>query len=164
MPIISLIAAMSTHHVIGINNTLPWHLPADLQHFKQLTLGHPIIMGRKTFESIGRALPGRTNIIISRNGFDAPPNCTVVDSIEAAIEFCVNEPELFIIGGAQIYQQAITLANRLYLTEIETNIKGDAHFPEFSEKDWRETRRDKNQNETYRYDFVIYDRKLSSPM
>ncbi|NOT17543.1 MAG: dihydrofolate reductase [Sulfuriferula sp.] len=158
MPIISLIAAMSKNHVIGINNTLPWHLPADLQHFKQLTLGHPIAMGRKTFTSIGRALPGRTNIIISRNGFDAPPNCTVVNSIAAAIEFCVNEPELFVIGGAQIYQQAITLADRLYLTEIATEIEGDAHFPDFSKQDWCVTSREQHQNDTYHYDFVVYER------
>ncbi|MEQ1667878.1 MAG: dihydrofolate reductase, partial [Sulfuriferula sp.] len=140
-PTISLIAAMSKNRVIGINNTLPWHLPADLQHFKQLTLGHTIIMGRKTFESIGRALPGRTNIIISRNGYPAPANCTVVDSIAAAIKLCTNKDEIFFIGGEQIYAQAIAYADKLYLTEIDTEIAGDAHFPDFSPTDWIETDR-----------------------
>lgn len=158
-PTISLIAAMSKNHVIGINNTLPWHLPADLQHFKQLTLGHTIIMGRKTFESIGRALPGRTNLIISRNGYPAPTNCTVVDSIAAAIKFCENEEEVFFIGGAQIYQQAITYADKLYLTEIDTEIEGDAHFPDFSPTDWIETDRQQQVASPHTYDFVTYLRK-----
>lgn len=159
MPIISLIAAMSKNHVIGINNTLPWHLPADLQHFKQLTLGHPIIMGRKTFESIGRALPGRTNLIISRNEYPAPTNCTVVSSIQAAINLCKNEKELFFIGGAQIYQQAMHVADRLYLTEIDTELAGDAHFPEFDSSHWLETDRQHHQELPFAYDFVTYNRK-----
>lgn len=159
MPIISLIAAMSKNRVIGINNTLPWHLPADLQHFKQLTLGHPIIMGRKTFESIGRALPGRTNLVISRSEYPAPANCTVVGSIEAAIDFCKTLDELFFIGGAQIYEQAIQLADRLYLTEINTEITGDAHFPEIDSAHWLETDRQHHQELPYTYDFVTYNRK-----
>jgi dihydrofolate reductase len=159
MPIISLIAAMSKNRVIGINNTLPWHLPADLQHFKQLTLGHPIIMGRKTFESIGHALPGRTNLIISRSKYPAPANCTVVNSIEAAIDFCKVLDELFFIGGAQIYEQAIQLADCLYLTEIDTEITGDAHFPEIDSAHWLETDRQHHQELPYAYDFVTYNRK-----
>jgi dihydrofolate reductase len=159
MPIISLIAAMSKNRVIGINNTLPWHLPADLQHFNQLTLGHPIIMGRKTFESIGRALPGRTNLIISRSKYPAPANCTVVGSIEAAIDSCKALDELFFIGGAQIYEQAIQFADRLYLTEIDTEITGDAHFPEIDSAHWLETDRLHHQELPYAYDFVTYNRK-----
>jgi dihydrofolate reductase len=159
MPIISLIAAMSKNRVIGINNTLPWHLPADLQHFKQLTLGHPIIMGRKTFESIGRALPGRTNLIISRNNYSPPANCVVVSSIEAAIDSCKEIDEIFFIGGAQIYEQAIQFADRLYLTEIDTDITGDAHFPEIDSAHWLETDRQHHQELPYAYDFVTYNRK-----
>lgn len=155
-PTISLIAAMSKNHVIGINNTLPWHLPEDLQHFKQLTMGHTIIMGRKTFESIGRALPGRTNLVISRNGYPAPTNCTVVDSIAAAIQFCANEDEVFFIGGAQIYQQAISYADKLYLTEIDTEMEGDAHFPDFSPTVWIETDRQQHVASPHTYDFVTY--------
>ncbi|ARU32001.1 diacylglycerol kinase [Sulfuriferula sp. AH1] len=160
-PIISLIAAMAKNRVIGIRNTLPWQLPADLQHFKKLTLGHPVIMGRKTFESIGRPLPGRLNIIISRNGYKAPAECKVADSIAAAIALCAGHDEAFFIGGEQLYRQALPVADRLYLTEIDTEIEGDAWFPEFDPHDWKETQRESHydDNNGFGYNFVIYQHK-----
>ncbi|MDR3393250.1 MAG: type 3 dihydrofolate reductase [Sulfuriferula sp.] len=163
-PIISLIAAMAKNRVIGIRNTLPWQLPADLQYFKKLTLGHPVIMGRKTFESIGRPLPGRLNIIISRNAYQAPDGSKVADSIASAIALCADYDEVFFIGGEELYRQALPQADRLYLTEIDAEIEGDAWFPEFSHTDWAETRRAPQQddNSNYRYDFVTYQRVLHS--
>ena len=160
-PIISLIAAMATNRVIGIRNTLPWQLPADLQHFKQLTLGHPVIMGRKTFESIGRPLPGRLNIIISRAAYEAPATCRVVNSIAAAITLCADNEQAFFIGGEQLYQQALPIADRLYLTEIDITLEGDAWFPAFDRNDWMETQREshRDDNTGYAYHFVTYQRK-----
>lgn len=159
-PIISLIAAMAKNRVIGIRNTLPWQLPADLQHFKKLTLGHPVIMGRKTFESIGRPLPGRLNIIISRSSYNAPAECKVVDSIASAIALCAGHDEAFVIGGEQLYRQALSVADRLYLTEIDAEIEGDAWFPEFDLHAWQETQRESHYDSDngYRYHFVIYQR------
>lgn len=158
-PIISLIAALSKNHVIGIHNTLPWRLPADLQHFKKLTMGHPIIMGRKTFESIGRPLPGRINIIISRNDYPAPAECRVTKSLESAIALCSDYDEAFFIGGAELYRQALAYADRLYLTEIHTEIEGDAWFPEFSKDEWLETTREPHHDAEYQFSFVTYCRK-----
>ena len=160
-PIISLIAAVAKNRVIGVRNTLPWQLSADLRYFKKLTSGHPIIMGRKTFESIGRALPGRTNIIISRHAYPAPSGCIVADSIDSAITLCPTCDELFIIGGAQLYQQTINLADRLYLTEIDLEIDaGDAWFPAFDRNAWHETSREHQFDEDYQcaFDFVVYQR------
>ncbi|MGA7749149.1 MAG: dihydrofolate reductase, partial [Gallionella sp.] len=113
-PRISLIVAMAKNRVIGINNTLPWHLPADLKHFKALTMGHHIVMGRKTYESIGKPLPGRTSVVVTRNAHYAPPGVVVVNSLEAAIAACGNDEEIFVIGGAELYSQAIDLADRIY--------------------------------------------------
>ena len=160
-PIISLIAAVAKNRVIGVRNTLPWQLSADLRYFKKLTSGHPIIMGRKTFESIGRALPGRSNIIISRHAYTAPSDCVVADSIESAITLCTACDELFIIGGAQLYQQTINLADRLYLTEIDLEIDtGDAWFPAFDRSAWHETSREPQYDEGNQcaFDFVVYQR------
>ena len=160
-PIISLIAAVANHRVIGIHNTLPWQLPADLRYFKNLTLGHPIIMGRKTFESIGRALPGRTNIIISRNAYPAPAGCIAADSIATAIAQCADYDELFFIGGAELYQQTINLADRLYLTEIAIDVaQGDAWFPDFDRAIWQEIRREQQFDAASQcaFDFVVYQR------
>jgi len=136
---IAMIAAMAANRVIGLNNQMPWHLPADLKHFKAVTLGKPVIMGRKTFESIGRPLPGRRNIVISRQA--APDNVPVewVSSIEAALELVAAVPEVMIIGGADIYRQCLPLASRLYLTEIGLETTGDAFFPDYlAEANWQE--------------------------
>jgi dihydrofolate reductase len=160
-PRISIIVAMARNRVIGVNNTLPWHLPADLKHFKALTMGHHIVMGRKTYESIGKPLPGRTSVVVTRNAGYAPPGVVVVNSLEAAITACSNDEEIFVIGGAELYRQAIALADRIYLTEIDADIPGDAHFTELDHKLWKEAGRDSHapdEKNRYPYHFVIFDR------
>jgi dihydrofolate reductase len=143
--IVSLIAAMGRTRGIGIENRLPWRLSADLRRFRELTMGHHIIVGRKTFESIGRALPGRRTIIVTRNenyqGPDDPENLSTVHSIEEAIELARSrgETEVFVCGGAEIYAQTLGLADRLYLTFVETEADADTFFPEWNERDWNET-------------------------
>jgi dihydrofolate reductase len=160
-PRVSLIVAMTRNRTIGINNTLPWHLPADLKHFKSLTMGHHIVMGRKTYESIGRPLPGRTSVVVSRNVHYSPTGVILARSLEAAISACGDETEIFVIGGAELYRQAINLADRIYLTEIEADIQGDAHFTELDGKLWQETGRISHapdEKNLYCYHFVVYDR------
>lgn len=162
-PLISAIVAMSQNRVIGQNNRLPWHLPADLKHFKEVTLGHPIIMGRKTYESIGKPLPNRTNIILSRDSHFQAPGCIVVTSIQEALKHTsvASTDELFIIGGAQIYKLLLNDIKRIYLTIVHEEFRGDTYFPELSEKDWRETEKKTfpadNVN-SYAYSFIILDR------
>lgn len=159
---LSLIVAMAKNRVIGADNTLPWHLPADLKHFKALTMGHHIVMGRKTYESIGKPLPGRTTVVVTRNANYSVPGVIVASSLEVAISACGNDEEIFVIGGAELYRQAIKLADRIYLTEIDADIPGDAHFTEFDRKLWQETGRVNNvpdEKNLYSYHFVVYDRK-----
>lgn len=160
-PRITLIAAMARNRVIGANNALPWRLPEDLQRFKSLTLGHPIIMGRKTWQSLGRPLPGRTNIVVSRSADFAAPGAAVVGSLDAAVAMAASAGagEVFIIGGAEIYAQALPLADCLQLTEIDHDFTGDAHFPAFAPAEWRETARTLHHAETdFDYAFVTYER------
>ena len=136
---ISIIVARSTQGVIGRDNELPWRLPADLKHFKRTTLGHPIIMGRNTWESLGRPLPDRRNIVISRtHGFSAE-DAETFSSLEGALSACETSDQVFIIGGAQVYEQAIEFADEMIITEVQIDVVGDAHFPEFEEEDWRVT-------------------------
>jgi len=161
-PRVSLIVAMAKNRVIGVNNTLPWHLPADLKHFKALTMGHHIVMGRKTYESIGMPLPGRTSVVVTRNANYSVPGVVVVNSLAAAITACGNDKEIFVIGGAELYRQAIALADRIYLTEIDADIPGDAHFTELDGKLWQETGRVSHapdEKNLHPYHFVVYDRK-----
>lgn len=134
--IISLIAAMTKERVIGVNNHLPWHLPTDLKHFKQVTMGKPIIMGRKTYDSTGNPLPGRRNIIVTRQTHLDIPGCDIVNSLEEAIELLDENTEIMVIGGGEIFKQALPLAKRLYLTVIDQAIEGDAYFPEYNINDW----------------------------
>ncbi|MDD2777011.1 MAG: dihydrofolate reductase [Gallionella sp.] len=160
-PKISLIAAMAKNHTIGINNTLPWRIPADLQHFKRLTLGHHILMGRKTFDSIGKPLPQRTTVVITRNPELQIEGCLMANSLEAAIAACAGETEIFIVGGAEIYAQALPYADTLYLTEIQQDVVGDAHFPAFKLSEWQEVSREAHQQETPQtllYHFACYQR------
>lgn len=160
-PRISVIAALAKNRVIGIENRLPWRLPEDLAHFKALTLGHPILMGRKTFESLGRPLPGRTNIVITRNAHYQPEGCLVADSIPAALALCGDADEAFFIGGAELYAQAIPLADRLYLTEVDIEAAGDAWFPEYDTHAFREVSRTSHTGEkgdALRFDFVVVER------
>lgn len=157
---ISLIAAMSTNHVIGHNNQLPWHLPHDLQHFKTLTLNKPIIMGRKTFDSIGRPLPKRRNIIISRQKGLHIAGCEVFSTIDDALHATQDEAETLIIGGATIYEQTIQRASRIYLTLVDTTIEGDAFFPKWSH-DWRVVDEQQHQKDTqhaFDYSFLVLEK------
>lgn len=158
-PSLVLVAAVAANGVIGANNALPWRIAEDLQRFKALTLGHPIIMGRKTWESLGRPLPGRHNIVITRNPGYCAQGATVVASVAAAIAACANEEAAFVIGGAEIYAQTLALAQRMELTEIHVEVVGDAHFPEFSRVDWSELTREPHVNpDGLAYDFVSYQR------
>jgi dihydrofolate reductase len=154
---------MSENRVIGKDNQLPWHLPADLKFFKATTLHHPILMGRKTFESIGRPLPQRTSIIITRQpGYEAE-GALVVSSIAGAIQAAQElNPDLFIIGGAQILQEALPLIDTMYLTRIRATVAGDVFYPEFNEQEWRETWREDHQADEknqYDYSFIKLERR-----
>lgn len=164
---IALIAAYAQNLVVGIDNKLPWHLPEDLKYFKRITTGKAIVMGRKTYESIGRPLPNRTNIVISRNPDFKADGVVVVPSIEAAIEHAENvnlingEDEVMIIGGATIYEAALPQADRLYLTHVHAKVEGDAYFPKVDFTQFEEKgREDYQASETnpYDYSFVVYDR------
>ncbi len=164
VPELVLIAAVARNGAIGKDNALPWRLKADLAHFKAATLGHPIVMGRKTWDSLGRPLPGRTNIVISRDPDYTAPGAQVVDSLAAAIAACADQEQVFVIGGAQIYAMAWPLADRLMLTEVDASIDGDAFFPAFDRSAFKETsRRHQNQDadNDHAADFVDYRRITS---
>ena len=155
---ISIIVAMATNRVIGIKNNLPWHISDDLKRFKQLTTGHTIIMGRKTYESIGKALPNRTNIVVSRQKNLHYPDVIVCDSIQDAIIQVDDKHDIFIIGGAQIYEQALPFANFMYVTHVDSEIQGDVFFPEYNEKQWKIISTESRQTEGgLRYRFVDYE-------
>jgi dihydrofolate reductase len=154
-----VVAAVSQNGVIGANGKLPWRLPEDLKHFKNLTLGHPIIMGRRTWESLGKPLPGRENIVISRKPGYQAPGAGVAASLEAAIALCAGEPVAFVIGGAEIYAAALPLADGLMLTEIRRHYEGDTRFPEWDRKGWRATQQEAHTAaDGMRFDFVLYER------
>jgi len=160
-PRVCLIAAMASNRVIGRNNALPWHLPADLKRFKALTMGHPVVMGRKTYESIGKPLPGRRNLVITRNRAYSAPGCEIVHSLDAAIDACRGAHEIFIIGGAELYNESLPRAHSLEFTEIQADFEGDAVFPQFPAERWRETAREIHRAAAgvpFRYDFVRYER------
>lgn len=161
---ISLIVAMSENRVIGKNNQLPWHIPEDLKRFKKLTMGHPIIMGRKTFESIGRPLPGRDNFILSRNPKYSVPGTTTFQSLDAVISFAKEkysvDEEFFIIGGEQIFKQALPLANRIYLTKILSQVDGDTFFPEFDETLYQIVSKESLNSDTLEYENLNLARTL----
>ena len=155
--IISMIAAMANNRVIGLDNKMPWHLPADLQHFKKVTTGKPVIMGRKTFESIGRPLPGRRNIIITRNSEYTAQGIEVVTTPEAALALVCAVEEVMIIGGGNIYEQFLPKAERLYLTFIDLDIKGDTQFPDYNKvanwdvKEEQENLPDEKNKSSYKF-------------
>lgn len=165
--IISLIAALSTNRVIGKNNDLPWHLPDDMKYFMQTTKGHHVILGRKNYDSLPkkfRPLPNRTNIVVTHQKDFIATGSTVVHTFSKGIELAKNqnEQEAFIIGGAEIYNLALPLSQRLYLTEIDAVIDGDTFFPEFKKEDWNEISRvhhPADERHLYTFDFVIYQRK-----
>jgi dihydrofolate reductase len=135
---LSLIVAMDRNRVIGLDNKLPWHLPADLKRFKELTTGHHVVMGRKTFESIGKPLPGRTNVVVTRQHDYKADGIKVVHSLDAAIWLTRGDPEPFIIGGGELYKEALKYVDKLYVTEVDTHVeRGDAHFPELDPGQWK---------------------------
>lgn len=159
---LSIIVAMASNRTIGMNNTLPWRIPADLQHFKRLTMGHHMIMGRKTFESIGKPLPGRTTVVVSRDSGLKIEGCTVVHSFPDAIAACAHDPQAFVVGGADIYAQALDLVDTLYITEIQQDVIGDAWFPEINTTEWLEVSREIHRQdapEPLEFHFVEYRRK-----
>ena len=159
---LSIIAAMAENQVIGRNNQLPWKLPADLRRFRSLTMGHHLLMGRKTFASIGRPLPGRTIVVMTRQQNYSPANVLVAHALEEAVEMTRCDEEVFVAGGAQIYQQTLNRADRLYLTIIHEEFDGDTYFPEYSESDWELIcREDRNPDEGNRHphSFLVFKRK-----
>ena len=158
---ISLIVAMASNRVIGLDKKMPWHLSADLKKFKQITLGSPILMGRKTYESIGRPLPQRKNIIISHNQNYQQTGCEVFNNIEHALESCADCEELFIIGGASFYETMLDKADFIYLTEIHQDFAGDTYFPKINHDLWQEIQRENITNDesvAFDYSFVTLQR------
>ena len=162
-PLLSLITAMDSNRVIGMNNTLPWHLPADLAFFKQTTMGKPVIMGRKTFQSIGKPLPGRKNIVLTRDANFEAPNCEVASSIDHAISRVGDSEEVMLIGGASLYEQTIDSADIIYLTLIHHQFNGDTWFPEINPLDWKINSQDdfkRDEKTPFAYSFLKYLRVL----
>ena len=158
---VSLIVALAENHCIGINNQLPWRQSNDLQHFKKITLGKPVIMGRKTYESIGKPLPNRPNIIISRDKSYNVDSCEVYHSLLDALKAYSKEPEVMIIGGAQIFLEALPLVNNIYLTWIHAHIDGDAFFPYLNQEEWEEVSREfhsADEKNQFDYSFVVIER------
>jgi dihydrofolate reductase len=159
---ISLIVAASENNVIGRNNDLPWSLPDDLQFFRTVTEGHPIILGRKNYESIGRPLPRRRNIVVSRQTDLQIEGCEITSSVEAALDLVKDEEEVFIIGGGEIYRQALPFAERIYLTRVHAEIEGDIVFPELPEAEWEEVERQEHaadDRHEHAFTFLTLDRR-----
>ncbi|HFD92582.1 MAG TPA: type 3 dihydrofolate reductase [Gammaproteobacteria bacterium] len=160
--LISLVAALARNGVIGVDNRLPWRLPADLRHFRHLTMGKPVLMGRKTFQSIGKPLPGRTNIVVTRDADFQAPGVIVVDSITAGIQAAEGHEELMVIGGASIYEAMLPQAGRMYLTFIHQDFAGDARFVDYDKDEWVETMREDHpadDDNPCAYSFVTLERK-----
>ncbi len=164
--IISLIAATSENHVIGLNNKLPWHLPDELNYFRRTTAGHLVMMGRRTYESIGHALPSRINIVLSRDSHFRPSDAHVVSSLDAALRLAQKlstKPEIFVIGGESLYRIAAPLVQRLYLTRVHADISGDTYFPLVGwERDFQVIRRERFDHEDIPYTIMLAERKQGS--
>ena len=159
---LSIVVAMDSNRLIGKDNGLPWRLPADLAFFKKLTTGNTILMGRKTFDSIGRPLPNRRNLVITRNADIEITDCEVVNSIEKALSLVQSETEVMVIGGAKLYQQILPIADRLYITQVEGEFDGDTYFPHYDENDWLEVSCESHQPDEknkHAYHFIILKRK-----
>ncbi len=160
--IVTIVVAISENHAIGKDNKLLWYLPKDLKHFKDITTGHTVIMGRKTYDSVGKPLPNRRNIIITRQAITIE-GCEVVSSLESAIDLCKSEQEVFIVGGAEIYKQAMKLTDRIYLTIVNKEFEGDSFFPEIDMPEWKEIfREDHEPDEKNKlpYSFITYERSV----
>jgi len=158
---LSLVVAMDKNRIIGIDGGLPWHLSSDLKYFRDITMGKPIIMGRKTHESIGRPLPGRRNIVVTRNENFTAEGCDVVTSLEAAMDLIADEPEAMMIGGASLYIDTLPIADQLYMTEVYAEVEGDTWFPEIDPEQWQELSRttfSADEKNDHDYSFVVYER------
>lgn len=159
---LTVIVAMDRNRVIGRDGDLPWHLPNDLKRFKAVTMGHPIIMGRRTHESIGRALPGRANLVLSRQADYYADGCEVFSALPEALRSLADDSEAMVIGGAAVYAAALPVSNRLLITEVDTEVAGDVYFPEIVRSEWTETAREvhpRDDRHAYDYCFVEYCRK-----
>lgn len=158
-PRIYLVAAVGANGIIGANGRLPWSLPEDLKHFKRLTLGHPVIMGRRTWESLKSPLPGRDNIVVSATpGYEAP-GAAVAGSLEGALALCAGEPLAFVIGGSRLFQESLPIADGLVMTEIDRAYDGDTWFPPYDRSRWKETQREAHTaGDGTRFAFVLYER------
>ncbi len=156
--IISLIAAMAENRVIGRGNAIPWNLPADLKRFRAITTGHPVIMGRKTFESIGGPLPGRKTVILTGSGEYLAEGCVVVHSLREALDACAASSEVFICGGGEVYREALPLSSRIYLTVVHLDVEGDTLFPEIPD-DFTEVEREEMTGEPIASTFILYERR-----
>jgi dihydrofolate reductase len=159
---LSIIVAVSENNVVGINNRLPWYLPADLKRLKSVTMGHHLIMGRRTFESLGRPLPGRTSVVITRNKNYKAEGAVVVSSLKEALEVVKNDAEPFIFGGGEVFREALPMVNRIHMTRIHQDFDGDTFFPELNESEWKETLREDyepDEKNKYSYSFIILERK-----
>ena len=157
-PRIYLVAAVAANGIIGAKGQLPWRLPEDLKHFKQLTMGHPIIMGRRTWESLKGPLPGRDNIVVTRRpGYDAP-GAAVASSLEAALALCLGETVVFVIGGSQLFAESLPIAAGLVMTEIDRDFAGDTRFPHYDRSRWKETQRERHvTKDGMKFDFALYE-------
>jgi dihydrofolate reductase len=157
-PRVYLVAAVASNGIIGAKGELPWRLPEDLKHFKRLTMGHPVIMGRRTWESLKGALPGRDNIVVTRTpGYEAP-DAAVATSLEAALALCFGEPVAFVIGGRQLFAESLPIAAGLVMTEIYRDYEGDTYFPEWDRSRWKESQRERHvAADGTKFDFVLYE-------
>jgi dihydrofolate reductase len=156
---IYLVAAVAANGIIGKGGKLPWHLPEDLKHFKRVTMGHPVIMGRKTWESLKGPLPGRENIVITRQTGYGAPGAAVARSLEAALAQCAGEPVACVIGGEQVFKDSLPIAAGLVMTEIQQDFEGDTRFPDYDRSQWKETQREAHTAASgMRFDFVLYER------
>ena len=158
----SLVVAMARNRVIGRDNQLPWRLPADLAYFKQVTMGNPVVMGRRTYESIGKPLPGRLNIVVTRNPAFRAPGCTVVGSLDEAWRIAGDADEVSVIGGTSIFAEALPVADRIHLTEVQAEVPGDTFFPQFDRSQWTErevSRHAPDEKHAYPFRIVVLDRK-----
>ena len=163
---VSLIVAMAKNRVIGAGNRIPWHLPNELRLFKSLTMGHHIVMGRKTYESINRLLPGRTTVIVTRQRDYAVPGAIVVHSVKEALDACRGDDECFVIGGADLFRETLPLADRIHLTVVDAEPEGDTFMPEFDTSEWRETSSQTfyaDDKHAHPYRYAVYERKSKRP-
>ncbi|GAA4088231.1 dihydrofolate reductase [Mucilaginibacter panaciglaebae] len=157
---VSIVVAIAENHAIGKDNKLLWHLPKDLNHFKETTSGGTVIMGRKTYDSVGKPLPNRRNIVITRQQIEIA-GCEVVNSLQAALDLCRSQDEVFIVGGAEIYKQAMPLTDRIYLTIVHENFEGDTYFPEIKSDMWKETGRadhEPDERNLFPFSFITLER------